>query len=353
MKGMDEAFVNNLLKAAKLQDKSFESVQNSINNGINFISFITKMATMGYFCPESASHIFETVNLSTELEASETLEDILENGVKTVSRLGPKYDQYLLTDKNIKKLIQRKVFDDTTTLKGALSTIFVLDCLIETNQPTYHGVRLKQKMKPKLSKLLTRQQEKSIDNKLMNNILCEICKVLNVKLQQQTSYVYHGFLSPDSTTRDIAFCVDIRSSKRNEIKVLPLAKEYTRSLDQGLDIVRPDDYSKYNSNEGDNSNTMREPLKLIYKWFAISAPQNKFNSQCREDGSGIVLLDSEKTNSDNFYTNIHGPFYFKIKRLETLGYNVIPITHELLHNCKNKKSIHDVRKLINENCVGY
>ena len=340
----NETFVKKFIEAGNFYDRTYieKNPKILLNEGINFIFYNVYLANMDIYCSKYINSIFEAVNNSKELESSETLNEILRSGLKVISRITAS-DAFHMQDEDLEKFVEEHM-DYAGLLQGALSKIFVLDCMIEILRPIYKGARLKKSVGQKLAKLVFRQKEHGVDHVLMNDVLFNTCSILNIRNRDgYDRYLYRGFLSPETSTQDIAFCVDVESSKPNLIMVLPLPTKYKQALDLGIDIVRPGEYSNF------DEHCSNESLKNKFKWFAICAPQNKFQIQRTE--SGARYLKTELNVSGQLSLKYVGPFHIRIKKLEALGYTVIPLTYEILNKCRDHKSTIDIRKLLNKYCT--
>ena len=276
-KGLNETFVSNLWRAASVCNQPVRpSLKASALNGRSFVQFNANMANMGYHNPLALNDIFGTVNTSSELKEAKYFEDVMKSGILTLSRIATVYDERLVNNDINNKGIKMAARYDTRLYLGALATVFQLDCLVETNLPEYKGIRLNQHMRHKLSKLNseTKQSEDGIDNRVMENVLKDICVVMNIRRQGPTNFIYHGFLSPEFRTRDIAFCVDIESSKHNAINVLPLPRCYKHDLEEGVKFVKPEDYLNFPEQCIEEARTQYSIGSKSFKWFAVAAPDN-------------------------------------------------------------------------------
>lgn len=324
----NESLARNLMTAIGVHNKYRETFK----FGKSFVFFNEFMATLGYYRSDFVRDIFEKVNSSVELKEADTLEDITKSGILTISGIGPYTAKHGISQ----SFLINEFKLSRSSYQGALASIAKLDCLLEINFPEYQGIRLERNIKRKLLSLLRKQPEHAIEFKNTNCILYTICKVLNIRVQDEDKCVYHGFLSPDSTTRDIVFCVDLRSSKCNDIKLLPLPREYKHDLNEGMKIVRPQKYLIFNEDSqidtaGGDSNHSKDQ---VHKWFAVVSPRQKFHHKMR---------------TSDFY----GPFNFKVARIKKLGYHVITMPYDVLENIwrEDRKGQTQIRKLLNEHCV--
>jgi hypothetical protein len=345
-RGLNEKFIDNLIREADVRNKPGKTFKSSVFAGRSFIMFNTHMAYMGYYTPEILSYVFEMANSSSELRSAQNFWDVMQSGTRTLSLIGSM--PYNLQNNN--RQIQNEAKKNSMQNQSASAAIFLLDCLVEINCPQYQGIRLDHNIRTNLSTLVLKQAGDTLDHKLSKNILHDICAVLNIRLRDKTSCIYHGFLWPGSKTRDIAFCAEVNSSKHNEINIIPLPKQYKNDLNKGLNVVRPDKYLEFIDEDIlDNFSFIGDKSKAEYKWFAVVAPQQKFSYENKTEKR--TILDSEHTDCEHFHTSQYGPFKVKVQILANLGYNVIPVSYELLKHCKNKNGQHKIRKLINEHCV--
>ena len=345
-KGMNEPFMKKFVEAGKsVKSNETDELKIWVNNAVQFIFFNQCLANMGYFCTEYLNRIFEVVNSSPELDSSETTEEILTNGVASISCIGDMNVRNHFHKKSFQKKIKEQVSHDAALMRGAVSKIFYLDCMIEICVPKYKGVRLKESLKHKLSKLVVRTNEIGMDYQINNKIILSVCSALNIRTANHISndYLYLGYLSPEASTFDIAFCVDVESSIRSLIKVMPLPKRYVSALDECIHVVRPEDYSDF---EEQNSNLS---MSKKFRWIAICTPQKKYN--VKKDINGELLRIPSKVGSGDFHSRHIGPFNVRVQKLEALGYTVIPLTYDLLDKCINNNKVRDLRKLIINHCV--
>ena len=343
-KGMYDEFALELIEEAYSQAR-YQSKDNNIvvNWGRNFVNFCTHMATLGYYDENLVNHILRAANTSKVFQHSRSFEDTMRNGIKLLVDIATRWDEEL--DKNhdmLNRYIKKELRFNRMLNQGALADIFLLDCLVDINFTDYKGERLDEKTRQILSCLVTKQPEIATDHMIMQNVFHHVCKVLNIRPQDEKHFIYHGFISPDSRTRDIVFCADMDASFKNSVTVMQLPREYIKDLNEGIKVVRPELYLHSNNNED------LEPF-IDKKWFAIVAPQQKFIHKRKSD-STREILDEEIVGADNFFTKMYGPLMFKIERLEKMGYTVIPISYELLRFWRHKKFIHQIRKLINSCC---
>ena len=334
-KGTYESFVENLMTSVVTRDwikhRYFGYKLNHF--GRSFVFFNTFMATVGHYRSDFLRDIFETVNSSAELKEAHNLDDIIKGGIITLSRIGPKYG---VEDYQAQWKKEALTLND---YQGALASLAQLDCLMEINFPEYQDIRLDINIKRKLLSLERREPEHAREFEKTNNILHDLCRVMNIRVQDESKYVYHGFLSPDARNRDIVFCVDLQSSKCNDIKLVPFSRQYENDLIEGINIVRPQKYvilndeGKLNTMGGNSGN----PKEQMYKWFAVVIPPRKY---CHS-----------QVQVSEFGTKIIGPLKLKIVRLERLGYHVITIPYELVEKHDYKKRMKQIRKLLNEQCI--
>ena len=354
-KGTNEQFIDKLISQAKnAYDTPFHSVKRSAINGRSVVEFNNYMSYMGYYIPETLNYLFETANLSSELHSARTFKDVMQSGTLAISRIGSKYHPFKISPN---RLLARDVYTEATENimqnQNALSDIWLLDSLVEINFPQYQGIRLDPTIKNSLSTLVRRQAENTLDHRLSKGILDDICNILYIRLQEETSCIYHGFLSPDSKTRDIAFCVDVNSSTPGDVKLMPLPRNFRNDLNKGSDIVWPNRYLEFVDQGDDTSFYNHNTSKTNYKWFAVVVPQQKFmyKSDTTLSRYKRIILDSEHTDCEHFHTPGYGPFHRRTTTLTNLGYNIIPVSYKILKDCKNKKGRRALRKLINERCV--
>ena len=352
-KGMNEPFITKLMTYA---DESLTADRLNIGAIIkrkynqifisarSFLQFQIEMARLGHYHQNHLNHILATVNSSDELKRAESFMDIMECGMRILLRIEGIYD----TPQNY-EAIHNELKKNIKLNRAALSAIFKLDCQIEVDCPEYTGSRLSKNDRHKLSSLLERQPDHSIDLRIMKNVLHDICRIFNIPYNyEETDLLYHGYISPDSVCRDVVFCADVKSSSWNEIKLIPLPNEYVYDLNEGQRVVWPDKYSISNDNRAETTSGKYKCPNKTPAWFAITAPQNKFH---RTKSSSTAVPDSVFTESDRYYSKGVGPHQLRIERLENLGYNVIVLSHKILEDCKNRRGIHDLRKLLNKVCV--
>ena len=375
-KKMNEPFCEDLLNNVELHYTKLradnlsshpKSVQIRINDSTHFIFLNVYLANMGLFETKYIESVFRAVNTSYELQRSATFKETLLSCTKAIMGIGPEgtyVDSKLISGAYDRKIYQ-EVRQNTAIIQGTLSKIFALDCLIDIYRPMYTGIRLNPNLRKKLSKVVVRQSIRGVNYKAMSNIFSDVCSVFNVRPAKQNC-VFYGYLSPDSTTQDIAFCVDTESSedecfkgpgfygdieisKRPHIQLIPLSKRYINTLDQCYRVARPEDYLDHVSDT--SMDHLNIPISNRYKWFAVCAPQLIFNREQLLNGDYVekMSIDLDK-NMKMFHTNYFGPFSHKVQKLEALGYNVIPISYDILYKAKDFKSINDVRKLINKQC---
>ena len=345
-KGINEPFMRKFVEAGKcVKSNELHSLKNWVSNGVHFIFFNTCLTNMGYFCTEYLNRIFEVVNSSPELDASETTEEILRNGVKAISCIGDETVRNCFKHVSFQRMVDKAVSHDAALMRGAISKIFYLDCMIEIGVPQYKGIRLKESLRQKLSKLVVRESDSGMNNFVLNIVIDNVCSALNIRSAKHISddYLYLGHLSPESTNNDIAFCVDVESSTNSLIKVMPLPKKYVQTLDQCIHVVRPENYSDF---EEQSSNLS---MSKKFRWIAICAPQNK--NYKRKKKTGELEIIPCQVGSGDFHTKYVGPFNVRVQKLEALGYTVIPLTYDLLDKCVDRHKIRDLRKLINKYCV--
>ena len=340
-KGMYDEFALELIKEAYSQARYLSKSNHIVNWGRNLINFCTHMATLGYYDENLVNHILRAANTSKIFQHARSLEDTMRSGIKLLVDITTRWDKELDKNHMLNRYVEKELRSNHMLNQGALAAIFQLDCLVDINFPDYKGERLDEKTRQILSCLVTKQPEMATDHMIMQNVFHHVCKVLNIRPQDEKHFIYHGFISPDSRTRDIVFCADMDASLKNSLVVMQLPREYIKDLNEGTKVVRPEQYLHSNNNED------LEPF-IDKKWYAIVAPQQKFIHETKNDSRKI--LDEEIVGADNFFTRMYGPFIFKIERLEKMGYTVIPISYELLRYWRHKKFIHQIRKLINSCC---
>jgi len=280
----------------------------------------------------------ETFNLTP-------VEYLLFSRVTSISCIGDMNVRNHFHRRSFQKKVKEQVSHDAALMRGAISKIFYLDCMIEICAPKYKGVRLKESLKQKLSKLVVRTNELGMDYQISNKIILSVCSALNIRSANHISndYLYLGYLSPEASNYDIAFCVDVESSTRSLIKVMQLPKRYVSAVDKCIHVVRPEDYSDF---EKQNSNLS---MSKKYRWIAICAPQKKYNVD--KNITGELVRIPSKVGSGDFHSRHIGPFNVRVQKLEALGYTVIPLTYDLLDKCINNNKVRDLRKLIINRCV--
>ena len=375
-KTLNEPFCEDLLNNVELHytklraenlDSHPKSVKLKISDSSHFIFLNVYLANMGLFETKYIESIFRAVNTSDELQRSETFKETLLSCTKAIIGIRPEGSDvdYKLFSGAYDQEIYEEVRKNTAIIQGTLAKIFGLDCLIDIYRPTYTGIRLNPNLRKKLSKLVVRQSIRGVNYKAMSNIFSDVCSVFNVRTAKQ-NYVFYGYLSPDSTTQDIVFCVDTESSeeecfkgpglygdieisKRPHIQLIPLSKRFTNTLDQCYRVARPEDYLDHVSDT--SMDHLNKSISNRYKWFAVCAPQIIYNKERLLNGDYVEKFSPDlDKNMKMFHTNYFGPFSHKVQKLQALGYNVIPISYDILCKTKDFKSINDVRKLINKQC---